>query len=537
MTSRRPPVRASAAIGFVILGVQLLRTAWLSDDAYITFRSADNIVNGLGPVWNAAERVQGFTHPLWLGLFTLFYGLTREAYYTAIALSIAVTFTAVELIRRHLALSPWSLLVAFAALLSSKAFIDFSTSGLENPLSHLLVVGFLWCWWRHSPGPARLMWLTGLASLCMLTRIDLGLLVGPAIAVEFIRLGPRASWRPVAIGLAPLAAWEVFSIFYYASLVPNTAYAKLNVGMSTGEAVSRGINYVMRTVNGDPATLPVMILAMVATLRTDVRNWPLIAGLAASLGYVLWIGGDFMMGRFFTVPLVWCAALLAASSSFATRRASIVATALITVLGLSAPWEPALVSGIGYARVDNLVRGRTETEPSDGGLNVTIREITDERRYYYEGTGLLKGRLGDRRPDHPMVDDGAALRAGGPTVVVRDGIGFTGYFAGPQVHIVDVYALTDPLLARLPAIPGSRTGHYRRDIPAGYLESLRAGANLIVDPDLAEYYAHLRFAVSGPLFSADRIVTAVNLVLGRDNRRLQQYLDNSRPPAPAEATR
>jgi hypothetical protein len=38
----------------------------LIDDAYIVFRYADNLLAGLGPVFNAGERVEGFTSPLWL---------------------------------------------------------------------------------------------------------------------------------------------------------------------------------------------------------------------------------------------------------------------------------------------------------------------------------------------------------------------------------------------------------------------------------------------------------------------------------------
>ena len=48
----------------LIYAIAVLRTAWLSDDAYITFRVVDNAVHGLGLTWNPAERVQGYTHPL-----------------------------------------------------------------------------------------------------------------------------------------------------------------------------------------------------------------------------------------------------------------------------------------------------------------------------------------------------------------------------------------------------------------------------------------------------------------------------------------
>src|SRR3954470_13240280 len=39
--------------------------AWLSDDAFISFRYARNWVTGKGLVYNAGERVEGYTNFLW----------------------------------------------------------------------------------------------------------------------------------------------------------------------------------------------------------------------------------------------------------------------------------------------------------------------------------------------------------------------------------------------------------------------------------------------------------------------------------------
>jgi len=514
----------ATVVVFALLTIQLLRTAWVSDDAYITFRVSDNVVNGLGAVWNTSERVQGYTHPLWFGVFTAFYALTRDAYYTCIALGIVLTLGACAFLRRRIADQPWPFLVAAAALLSSKAFLDFSTSGLENPLSHLLILMFLWCWWRCAD-ERRTLRLSLIASLCVLNRIDLVLLVGPAILVDVMRRGWRESWRPLLVGLTPLIAWEMFSVWYYASLVPNTAFAKLNISMDLEEAVRRGYWYVRRTALADPATLPVMLAAVAITAHSHwKRDWPLIGGLLASVLYLFWIGGDFMAGRFFSVPLVWSAAIVAASPVVRTRRAAAPLIAGIVVAGLLAPWEPALLSGYGYTPFDNFIRGRDDRGPRDNGLLITQHEITDTRRYYFEGNALLKGKLGDLRPDNPGVGDGLELRARGRQVVTRYAIGFTGYFAGPDVHIVDVLALTDPLLARLPSIPGSRVGHYQRDIPAGYLESLQSGRNVIVDADLAEYYGRMQFAMAGPLFDARRSMTAVAFAFGRFDAARKRYI-------------
>ena len=64
--------------------------------------------------------------------------------------------------------------------------------------------------------------------------------------------------------------------------------------------------------------------------------------------------------------------------------------------------------------------------------------------------GSLEGGLEGRA--RPHVEMGRKeLRRGGRQVVVRTTIGLTGFYAGPEVHIIDELALSDPLLARLPA--------------------------------------------------------------------------------------
>ena len=42
------------------------RYFWLDDDQMISMRYARNPADGLGPVWNAGERVEGYTNFLWM---------------------------------------------------------------------------------------------------------------------------------------------------------------------------------------------------------------------------------------------------------------------------------------------------------------------------------------------------------------------------------------------------------------------------------------------------------------------------------------
>ncbi|UCG32909.1 MAG: hypothetical protein JSU68_14745, partial [Phycisphaerales bacterium] len=41
-------------------------TRWVCDDAFISFRYSENLVNGLGLVFSAGERVEGYTNFLWV---------------------------------------------------------------------------------------------------------------------------------------------------------------------------------------------------------------------------------------------------------------------------------------------------------------------------------------------------------------------------------------------------------------------------------------------------------------------------------------
>src|SRR3989442_15928728 len=77
MTTRLKPVspRRSGAGSRVFLAlaavvvltgiVHASRLAWATDDAYISFRYARNLVRGLGLVYNAGERVEGYSNFLW----------------------------------------------------------------------------------------------------------------------------------------------------------------------------------------------------------------------------------------------------------------------------------------------------------------------------------------------------------------------------------------------------------------------------------------------------------------------------------------
>src|SRR5262245_57547519 len=66
----------------------ILNSAWVTEDAYITFRSIEQLFAGNGPRWNPHERVQVFTHPLWFILLSFWRVVSSNLYIGAIVLSL-----------------------------------------------------------------------------------------------------------------------------------------------------------------------------------------------------------------------------------------------------------------------------------------------------------------------------------------------------------------------------------------------------------------------------------------------------------------
>ncbi len=119
-------------------------TSWITEDAFISFRVIDNLINGYGPRWNIDERVQVFTHPLWMFLLLPITMLFGDPYWAAIGLSAACLLFFLAVALRILDGINFFSLVILLCFLSSRAFIDFSSSGLENPLTHVLLAVFFW---------------------------------------------------------------------------------------------------------------------------------------------------------------------------------------------------------------------------------------------------------------------------------------------------------------------------------------------------------------------------------------------------------
>jgi arabinofuranosyltransferase len=473
---------ASTIAAILFMGI-VTRFGWLSDDAFISFRALSNLVSGNGLVSNVGERVQAFTNPLWTLLLAAPFGLTGDIFGSAIAISLLCCLGLVACIwRLHQGGWPtvWSLLL----LSTSFAFVSFSTSGLENALAHLLLVLFF-ATSIKDPLPMARLWLLG--SLVILNRMDHALLVLPILVLSLLR-PRRVPWRSVLLGLAPLLAWLAFALIYYGFAYPNTAYAKLNVAIPRGLLLAQGMAYLVDNLLTDLLVLPTIALAVMGAIwaRPRVRtSLAYAAGIVSYLLYVCWVGGDFMSGRFLTAPFLLAVLMLAVSVHLHPRGA--LALAMVALFAGQRMLLPM---------------------PADVPTHCTVPPsgIVDERACYVEHTGIAQNVRVKKFMQHPYYQEGVKLRSSDRRVVVSSLVGMAGFAAGPNVHMLDPYALTDPLLARIRFRPKGdwRPGHMFRPVPDGYLKSVEKGENLLQDPCTRALLTDIWTITRGPLFSRAR---------------------------------
>ncbi|HWV37287.1 MAG TPA: hypothetical protein VN033_02305 [Vulgatibacter sp.] len=518
---------ALVVAGAALLGWMFAAQAWVVDDAYITLRTVDNFVSGRGLGWNPGERVQAFTHPLWMFCLCALYLFTREGFLTVLALSFAMLLALLGVVAWGLYREPaWKTLLFLGMLVASKAFFDFTSSGLENPLTVLLVAIFASRWLAPPPDDLderlkRWRFLLFVAALAFFNRIDTLLLYLPALGWELVALARRAGARivpPFLAATSPATGWLAFSLIYFGAPFPNTAYAKaLGNGVGAAAALQVGGAYFRNGLEWDPATQAVMALALVAAIASRRRAPTLAAcGMVSYLLYVAAVGaaGTHMSGRFFSGPYVLGALILLAT--LRGRRSAIAAGALVATLALLAPGAPLRSAG------------SRNTLPRGGHGPAGI--IDTRWIVHREGAALARWREGIEWPNHGWYEEGLLFRGSPQTLRVGGAasgapIGYFGYAAGPDKYIVDVLGLTDPLLARLPMRRSSAWtgGHFVRDLPRGYVESLRSGGNSIEDPDLRAYYDRIRLITRGPIFSLARLRAIYELNTGRLDPLVEAY--------------
>lgn len=286
---------------------------FIKDDAYISFRYAQNVVNGNGLVFNAGERLEGITNFLWTLLMVPFEALGWDLFQVSEVLGILMSLGFIYFMTRitvrfaggekHLA---WLWGGVWIATSSSLGL--WSTSGLEQPLAMLLPVASAWYLWRswNDPVPAperrhdavKSGILMGLG--CM-TRPELHLIafiIGLPLAMRFVAraaMQRRVDRTAVMwfVGLFALVIpFHLFRYAYYGSLVPNTFYVKTSDSSLVIESGLKKLSEMLdfNTLGGLVLLTPFAFI----TRRRLVEKLVMLTISLAFMVYIVKVGTDEM---------------------------------------------------------------------------------------------------------------------------------------------------------------------------------------------------------------------------------------------------
>ncbi|MFZ5953039.1 MAG: hypothetical protein ACOYXC_20220, partial [Candidatus Rifleibacteriota bacterium] len=356
---------------FLLLVLVFFKNAWVSDDAYINFRAIEQLFAGNGPNWNHHERVQVYTSPLWFWMLAAFRLISPDHFFNSIIMSFVLFLLLAWLVFRQLSLLQASLV--FFLLLASNSFMDFTTSGLENILVVFLLavsLSFLEKAGEASSSARLNLAITGLA-LLLVSRHDAVTIAFPLMFIVITRHCSSNSSRVKTAFLmfAPLVLWSCFSLVYYGALLPNTAYAKIMTGIPRWAMVNQGLKYLLVTLQQDPITVFAIFAAIFVGFRSQKAvSKAAAAGIVLNLLYVLWVGGDFMRGRFLSASFLVAVFVLVWQLDFAEENSCSKGlcrgSVLIYLVYLVAFPSTPLNTGLNYSNF-NLDHG-----------------IADERGYY-----------------------------------------------------------------------------------------------------------------------------------------------------------
>ena len=513
-----------------VFTVIITALAWQSDDAYHAYVMAKHLVEGNGFVYNIGERATASSCPLFTLIIAGGFFVFRNMFLVSLLICIVFSTLAFRIVIRYFCRNRKQILMTFAACVGSVSFISYTTSGLENCLLFFLTALFLHYYYTHETYTGRqLLYMGILISLIAMTRMDAVLMFVPVILYIYLGRRERVSLlKAVPIGilsLLPFILWELFSVFYYGFPFPNTAYVKLGTDIALKEYIIRGLQYLLTTTLCDLPLISMIVFMLVsACLIRRAKISYVAAGVFLYLCYIIYIGGDFMLGRHFTVcfliSVITC--LYISENGFDVdyknkRLERMQLGMLAVVLIFAATTGPV---------TDQFLYGHEFNSP-----------IADERDGYFRFTSLFNNTVSYLRTGEMCIRNAwneqgidEYRKMGLQSGILQMVPGISIYY-NSDMYLNDWYGLGDPFLSKLPAVKEEnwRIGHMWREPPRGYEDTVAYGDNEIENEDLKQYYEIIKLITRGSLFDTARLRAVIDMNLRRYDYLLDSYRESLGP--------
>ncbi len=309
--ANRTPLTISfvISIGFLLLYSYIFRH-WIYDDAFITFRYAQNFIQGHGFVYNIGERTEGYTSFLWLLLVAIGEYLGQPAIFSQVlGIGFAVLVMCLLLLSPILIQEINGKTAAVATLLTTVngVFNPWPISGIETTFfTCLLITSIGFFSFAMKRDSSKLYCTAGiLFALLSMTRPE-GLIITGTV-ILFLGIKKKDMKSLIALLVPFLLIYGMYfewRYMYYGYLFPNTFYAKVGTRLSQ---LTFGLIY---TLNFTLYFIPWFIVVathLLQKLRAPTRNTFFTLSTTLCLIwtlYVVIVGGDYMHSFRFFAPLV-----------------------------------------------------------------------------------------------------------------------------------------------------------------------------------------------------------------------------------------
>ena len=310
-----PSDRVAWAVALAFVGIVTVTTliqllaSWhvFVDDAFITFRYADNLMSGYGLRWNPQDApTEGFTNLLFVILTGTHRLVHLEPLLYARALSLLGLAGLLALIyrvaRRDLRSSAAIATVAAAAFLACSRSIEIACNGLETML---FAATFFLCFERtlayYRQGSPRILAFIGIAAFVALLLRPEAVFIPIAITLVIllsrddraVRMRRELPYLYVAFGV-PTLIYLIWKFWYFGSIVPNPALLK--VPTSGAWLRPRGLQAIQEYFDGHRYLLLAAAASLLVTAgRKDMGR--LTAAVLVAMYTVFYLRVDPLMNN------------------------------------------------------------------------------------------------------------------------------------------------------------------------------------------------------------------------------------------------
>ena len=294
-----------AIVLFVIIADNLNFT---QDDAYISYRFATNYLNGDGLVYNAEERVEGFTNFGWV-IYLILWGSLGANFIVVSKISglifgagiIILTFTiALNIVGKN----NWMHALLPSYLIGVNPSLAYwSPAGLETAAFGFFVMLSFYFYLKRNP------LLISSLLIAVWIRPEGALVAALFILVELIAGKRRLYYVALCIVIAFFLSvpFIFFKLFYYGSIFPNPFYAKTALianQFKDGLTYSK-LFFIDYGFYGAGLIIPLVFFRKL-TYKTKICLYFFLLYLI----YIIAIGGDFLKVHRFYIPVMGLYAIL-----------------------------------------------------------------------------------------------------------------------------------------------------------------------------------------------------------------------------------